>query len=180
MKHNVFYLTGFMGSGKSTVGPILANTLGWNFYDLDREIESFTGMKIRELFDKNGEAYLREIESQVLADISQNSNVIISLGGGTITIEKNLQLMKSIGKIIFLKVSPKETVQRLKYKRDRPVLLSGLSENFSDEELLSKISALYEARKHYYEQSDYVIDTDNLQVGKTVDIIYKLIKIEAV
>ncbi len=65
MKKNIYYLTGFMAAGKSTIGPILANTLGWNFFDLDKEVEKQEGMKIVELFESKGEDYFRDIETTI-------------------------------------------------------------------------------------------------------------------
>ena len=79
MKRNVFYLTGFMASGKSTVGPILANTLGWAFFDLDKEIVKKEGMKITEIFKLKGEDHFRKVEQDLLKLLSKNSNIIIEL-----------------------------------------------------------------------------------------------------
>ena len=102
---NTIYLTGFMGSGKSTIGPILANTLGWDFFDLDKLVENKTGKKIRDIFEQEGESYFRKIETDTLREISESKNVIISLGGGTIANKENIEIMKNTGKIIYLKVS---------------------------------------------------------------------------
>ena len=69
MKNNIVYLTGFMGAGKSTIGPILANTLGWNYYDLDKVIEEKIGKKIKQIFEEEGEIFFRETERDVLTDL---------------------------------------------------------------------------------------------------------------
>ena len=66
MNKKIVYLTGFMASGKSTIGPILANTLGWNFFDLDRLIEEAAGLSVRMIFEENGEDYFRELETETL------------------------------------------------------------------------------------------------------------------
>jgi len=87
MRRNIFYLTGFMGSGKSTIGPILANTLGWTFFDLDREIEKRENRKITMIFDEDGKDYFRQKETEILKEISKGENLIISLGGGTLIIQ---------------------------------------------------------------------------------------------
>lgn len=173
MNKTIVFLTGFMGSGKSTIGPILANTLGWSFHDLDKEIESTAGVKVRELFEKHGEEYFRKLEYETLQRIIMGNKKIIALGGGTVTFEDTLTFIKSTGILIYLKVSPEEALKRLRYKRDRPVLLQGLKENFSDEDLLNKISTLFEKRKTYYEKADLIFDTDEMPIGKTVDIISK-------
>jgi shikimate kinase len=178
MDNKVVYLTGFMGSGKSTIGPILANTLGWEFLDLDLVIENETGMKIKEIFDVYGEEHFRNLERKALLKISDNHKIIVSLGGGTITNEKNLEILKKTGLLFYLKLSPVSAYRRLKYKRDRPVLLSDLGEIYSKEDLLKKINMLFEKRKIFYEQADFIIETDNMPVGKTVDRIVKIINNE--
>ena len=172
---NTIYLTGFMGSGKSTIGPILANTLGWDFFDLDKLIENKAGQKIREIFEQEGESHFRKIETETLREISESKNVIISLGGGTIANKENLEILKKTGKIIYLKVSLDTVYHRLKYKKDRPALTKSDSESLSREEMTNRINKLMDTRTKYYEQADYTIDTDNNSLGKTVDKIVKII-----
>jgi len=175
MKRKIFFLTGFMASGKSTIGPILANTLGWNFYDLDRVIENKTGMKITQVFAKHGEKYFREIEKATLQEISTEDNMIISLGGGTIADQLNVNFMKAKGEIIYLQASPEAYLRRLRFKKDRPALLGENQESLSAEELEKKIKMLLNERKKYYGQADYTINTDGISIGKTVDKIAKII-----
>jgi shikimate kinase len=178
MDKKVVYLTGFMGSGKSTIGPILANTLGWEFFDLDKVIENKSGLKIKEIFDVYGEDHFRLLEGKTLLEISKNNKIVVSLGGGTIADENNLVILKKTGLLFYLKLSASSAYKRLKYKKDRPVLLAGMDEDFTKEDLLKRINALYEKRKIFYEQSDFIIDTDNMSVGKTVDRIVKIINHE--
>ena len=178
MNKKVVYLTGFMGSGKSTIGPILANTLGWEFYDLDNIIENKTGMKIRKIFDVYGKDYFRILERKTLLEISGNNKIVVSLGGGTIANKKNLEILKKTGFLFYLKLSSASAYKRLKYKKDRPVLFSDMGENFTKEDLLKRINVLYEKRKIFYEQSDFIVETDNMPVGKTVDRIVKIINHE--
>jgi shikimate kinase len=172
---STIYLTGFMGSGKSTVGPILANTLGWDFFDLDKLIEEKTGKKIREIFEQEGEGYFRKLETDTLREISESQNVIISLGGGTVASEENIGILKKTGKIIYLKVSLDTVYHRLKYKRDRPALTNSSSESLSKEEMTGRIKKLMDTRIKYYEQADFTIDTDTNSLGKTIDKIVKII-----
>ena len=178
MKRNIYYLTGFMASGKSTIGPIRANTLGWNFFDVDKEVEKKEGMKITELFKLKGENYFRSVESEVLKNLSEKNNVIISLGGGTIADNNNFKIIKSTGKLIYLKSSPEMAYKRLRYKTDRPALHIEGEELPVKEQLLEKINELQKNRKKYYERSDFIIDTDAETVGKTVDKIARFIKNE--
>jgi shikimate kinase len=175
MKKKIYYLTGFMAAGKSTIGPILANTLGWHFFDLDKEVERQEGIKIVELFEQKGEEYFRKTETALLKKLSQNDESIISLGGGAIASNVNFRIIKSSGKILYLKSSPEMAYKRLRFKRDRPAFVFEGEEVPSKEVFLERINKLLDSRKKYYEQADFVVDTDNQTVGKTVDIIAKYI-----
>ena len=178
MNKNIYYLTGFMAAGKSTIGPILANTLGWNFFDLDKEVEKKEGMKIVELFEKKGEEYFRNVETNILRELSQINKSIISLGGGAIASEINFKLIKSTGKIVYLKSTSEMAYKRLRFKKDRPALVFEGVESPTKEQFIERINMLMESRKKYYEQCDFVVDTDNQTVGKTVDIIANFINKE--
>ena len=171
MKKKIYYLTGFMAAGKSTIGPILANTLGWEFFDLDKEIEKHEGMKIVELFERKGEDYFRRIETTFLKNISEDEKSIVSLGGGAIASDVNFGIIKSTGKIIYLKSSPEIAYKRLRFKKDRPAFVFDEVEVPTKEQFLERINQLLDSRKKYYEKCDFIVDTDNQTVGKTVDII---------
>jgi shikimate kinase len=175
MKRKIYYLTGFMAAGKSTIGPILANTLGWEFYDLDKEVEKKEEMRIIELFNQKGEEYFRKSETEILKELSKRSEVIISLGGGAIASDENFNIIKSSGKIIYLKSSPEIVYRRLQFKRDRPAFIFEGVEVPSKEQFLERIQNLLESRRKYYEQCDFIVDTDSQKVGKTVDILAKFI-----
>jgi len=174
MKKN-YYLTGFMAAGKSTIGPILANTLGWNFYDLDKEVEKREGMRIVDIFKQKGENYFRTSETNLLKQLSEGEISIISLGGGAIASEINFNIIKSTGKIIYLKSSPEMAYKRLRFKKDRPAFEFEGVEMPTKEQFLERIEKLLDERKKYYELCDFVVDTDSQSVGKTVDIIARYI-----
>jgi len=176
MKDSVIYLTGFMTSGKSTIGPILANVLGLNYYDLDKEIEKEEKLTIVEIFETKGENYFRDVENKILIELSQQKGMIISLGGGTITNIENEKLMRSKGKIIYLKVSPGNLYKRLRNKIDRPLFRDLVLGNKSEKDFIHRIEELLEKRKVYYEKADLIIHTDFNPVGITVDKIAKKIK----
>jgi len=167
-----------MASGKSTIGAILANTLGWNFFDLDKLIEETTGKSVRKIFEENGETYFRELETQTLRNLCELKNYIIALGGGTIANQINLDIIKSSGYLIYLESSPEETYKRLRFKRDRPALLFDGDEEPSKAEFIEKINYLLQKRISYYNQADIKISTDNCKVGRTVDELSKIIKKE--
>lgn len=176
MKKKLIYLTGFMASGKSTIGPILANALGWNFCDLDRLIEQESGKSIRSIFEEYGEDHFRELETKLLKKTSELDNYIISLGGGTVASDINFEIIKSSGVLIYLESSPEESYKRLRYKRDRPALLFNGEEEPSRAEFLERINSLLEKRIDYYNSADIKINTDNTSVGKTVDKLIQIIK----
>ena len=165
-----------MGAGKSTIGPILANTIGWDSCDLDLLIEERLGKKVRQIFEQDGEKYFRKIESEILLEISKKNNFVVSLGGGTMANENNLAILKISGTTIYLKASADSFYKRLRHKRDRPSLGVNESEDFSRDKLIDRINHLMHKRKKYYEQADIIVDTDNTSVGKTVDKIVKLLK----
>ncbi|MBU1099179.1 MAG: shikimate kinase [Bacteroidetes bacterium] len=169
MHFNKVFLTGFMTSGKSTLGPILANVLGWNFYDLDKVIEKEEKKAVVDIFKERGEEYFRRRETSVLERLVTENNIIVALGGGTIANQVNLDLLKNNGKLIYLKVAPEVLYQRLKHKIDRPLFRDlVLSENPKDD-FIKRINKLLNEREKYYSQADIVIDCDSRRVGITVD-----------
>ncbi len=171
--NHLIYLTGFMGSGKTTIAPILANTLGYSFIDIDREIEHLTGKKVSEIFSELGEDYFREVERSLLTDVRGREGCVISLGGGTIANDTNLRLIKDSGILIYLRVDPEQIFQRMKYKTDRPLLRTEGNRSLSDEELRGRIHALLLKREPFYTQADVTITTTDQRVGVTVDEIVR-------
>jgi shikimate kinase len=170
------FLTGFMTSGKSTIGPILANVMGLEFYDLDSVIEVAEEMTVVEIFEKKGESYFRKVESRMLEKLSAKSNVLISLGGGTMADENNFNLMKSAGKTIYLKVEPEMLYKRLKNKIDRPLFRDLVLNESPEEDFVKRISEFLDKRKAFYEKADIIISTDHSPIGITVDKIAKKIR----
>jgi len=175
-RQHLIYLTGFMGSGKSTIAPILANTLGYAHIDIDREIEQVTGKRVKEIFSELGEAYFRDVERAVLRDISARSGCVISLGGGTIINDTNLDIVKSTGILVYLKVQPEQIFKRLQYKTDRPMLRSPHEDTIGNEELERRIQALLHQREPFYAKADLTIRTDERRIGATIDEIVHALK----
>lgn len=164
-----------MGAGKSTIGPILANTLGLNFYDLDKVIEEKLGKKISKIFEEYGEKFFRKEETNALIELSMTGSAIISLGGGTMASANNIKILKETGKIIYLKASVNSIFKRLEFKTDRPNLkIEGEIEK-AKEKLLKKIEELFKSREKFYDQSDIIVNTDNIPIGITVDEIVKIL-----
>ncbi|MBL7014727.1 MAG: shikimate kinase [Candidatus Marinimicrobia bacterium] len=133
-------LIGMMGSGKSTVGEILAAQLGIPFIDLDSIIEKMTGKSVYTLFDQFGESHFRKLESEILKE-NINKNAVISCGGGIILGKENRVLLKS-GTVIYLDASISELKKRLKNANERPLLKNGTLEE-SLRQILIKREKLY-------------------------------------
>ena len=167
------YLTGFMGSGKTTIGPILANTIGYDFIDVDRAIVLQTGKSVEQIFRDEGEARFRDLEKEMVASMKSKHRLVISLGGGTISDLEALNDIKRSGILIYLKAAPEQIFERLHHKTDRPTLKDAQGDRLADEQLRSRIQELYRMREPLYLQADIVVRTDERRVGLTVDHIVK-------
>ena len=176
MDNERIFLTGFMGSGKSTIGPILANVLGWNFYDLDKLIEQEVGDSVDNIFATHGETFFRTKESEVLKKTGNTGKMVLALGGGTLNDNQNIEFIKKNGVSVYLKSCPDEIFRRLKFKIDRPLLKSKDGLPLSPFETKKKISELLEKREPTYLSADIVFQVDNITVGKTVDDLVKILK----
>jgi shikimate kinase len=172
-KKSLIFLTGFMGSGKSTIGPILANTLGFDYLDIDRHIEQGTKKQITEIFSSEGEQAFRMLERHALLELTERTHCVISLGGGTIANEENCQLVLEKGILVYLKLSPEEIIQRVQYRSDRPMLKDEHGNQLSPPELKNRVLDLMTRREHFYARAEVIITADNMRIGATVDEIMK-------
>jgi shikimate kinase len=163
---NVF-ITGFMGTGKSTVGKYLAKKTGKIFLDTDYLIESREGKSINEIFLTYGENHFRNLENNILKEVCIRKDVIVATGGGTLLSEKNYQLAYLKGIIILLWATPEVIVERLSREGDRRPLLFGAGK-------LEKVSLLINQRKESYNRFEYRIDTSNLAIEEVANRIIKL------
>ncbi|SNZ14083.1 shikimate kinase [Hydrogenobacter hydrogenophilus] len=143
MKFERIFLIGFMCSGKTTVGRILAEKLQWHFYDTDEEVYKEEGMSIEEIFEKKGEEYFRDVELRVLKRLSLEKKVVISTGGGLGANQQAMQIMKEKGLVVWLDVSFDNFMQRCLGNNNRPMLRKSLKE----------LKALYEQRRQKYLQA---------------------------
>jgi len=114
-------LTGFMGTGKSTVGRIIADRLGWRFVDADEEIVTRIGMSISEIFERQGEAAFRRYESMVCQSLVARSRQVIATGGGMLVDPANLRVMESTGFVVCLDAHPDVIRTRLGGGEGRPL-----------------------------------------------------------
>src|SRR5687768_2354835 len=119
---NRLFLVGPMGAGKTTIGKLLADELGLDFKDVDREIESRAGVDIPWIFDKEGEPGFRAREAAVLVELAQLDSVLISTGGGAVLLQENRLLMRASGTVVYLHTTVDEQVRRTGRDRKRPLL----------------------------------------------------------
>jgi shikimate kinase len=143
------FLTGFMGSGKSTVGRRLAERLGAPFIDLDEEIERRAGMTVREIFERHGELAFRQMEHEALRATLELPDVVVATGGGTMVFERNFRLIQAGGLSVWLNPPFATIAARIGTlgKRDRPL--------FQDER---QALALYRERLPAYQRADLTVD----------------------
>ncbi|MDO8886510.1 shikimate kinase [Candidatus Oleimmundimicrobium sp.] len=154
-------LIGFMGSGKTTIGKLLADKLGVSLIDTDKLIEKKFGKQIKDIFKDEGEDAFRLVESEVINEVSSVGNKVIACGGGVILNHKNVQALKKNGLLIYLKASAPILFERIREEGSRPLL------NVPNPK--DKVSELLKARESLYENvADIVIDTSDMNVDKVV------------
>lgn len=150
------FFTGFMATGKSRLAELTAAALGYKFFDTDNLVVKKTDREVSQIFLEDGEEYFRKMELQVLEEVVHQEGAVISLGGGTLTQKKAVDLVLSTGYLIGLYADPETILERVSRKEDRP-LLAGLS----DEEKMQKIKSLLEARKDIYALAHFQIKSSN-------------------
>ncbi len=164
LKHNII-LIGFMGSGKTSVGKLLAQRLSYSFCDTDQLLEGKSGDTINHIFSVHGEEYFRHMETQLLQELSSSlRQTVLSTGGGMPLREQNSRLLMELGFVVYLKASKETTVNRLMGDTTRPLL--------NGEELSHKVERMLGIRTPIYEKAAHkIIITDD----KTPDEIAILI-----
>ena len=152
-KNNNIFLIGPMGSGKTSVGKIVAKALAKEFHDTDQEIEANTGVDISYVFDVEGETGFRNREEKLVAVITQKKNIVLATGGGAIESENNRRCLASNGFVIYLETSLENQVLRAKPSRQRPLL--------QDVDPKKKLQELMQKRKSLYESiADTIVKTE--------------------
>ncbi len=167
-RDNIF-LIGPMGSGKTTIGRLLARELGMEFVDSDHEIEERTGADIPWIFDVEGESGFRARESRVIADLTQRRGIVLATGGGAVLAEENRRHLRSNGRVVYLLATLGQLVERTKRDQKRPLLRDAPDPRARLEQIMTERDPLYR------EIADHVVVT-NRRSPKTVcmEIMEKL------
>jgi shikimate kinase len=147
-------LVGLPGVGKTTIGRAAARQLSRKFVDFDEEIEKRAGMNVREIFRLKGEEHFRALEFDLTKELSGSGGMVLSPGGGWITQPGSVELLRSAGRIIYLRASPEAVAKRLKRVETRPLL--------AGRDPVVALRELYAKRRALYETADVVLDTERL------------------
>lgn len=164
------FLVGFMGSGKTTYGRLIAKEQNMSFVDLDTFIEEKYLKSITVLFEELGELQFRKIEREALREVAQTHNCLIATGGGTPCFYDNMEFMNSLGDTIYLRTSVRELRDRLKMSRSKRPLLS----QKTDQDLESYIAEMLDKREMYYMRAKFILDTDDLNPNNLVTSLIAL------
>lgn len=171
-KLSALFLIGMMASGKSTVGKALAARLGWDFFDVDREVERRTGVTVAEIFEKEGEAGFRRRETEMMAELTIRPGCIVAMGGGAPLFEVNRKLLKR-GLVVRLLSTVSDVLERTRFDTTRPLLRS--------EDPVAKIRELMLAREPVYaEVSDVEVSTTRTHPEVVADRILAMKEVQDV
>lgn len=166
MKH--IFLTGFMGTGKTTISGSLKELLHMDVIDMDQAIEDMEQMPIREIFAQKGETYFRQCETGFLRKLKEKEGAIISCGGGVPLRNENVEAMKACGLVVLLTASPETIYERVKDSHNRPLLEQNKTPEY--------IRELLHKREPYYKRAaDLEVTTDGKSAGQIAEEIKKFL-----
>lgn len=161
-------LIGFMGTGKTSTGRLLASRLGRTFIDIDKKVEEQVGMTITEIFARYGEEFFRRTEHNLIAEAAAAENAVIATGGGVVLSQDNMSLLRANGVIISLSASIGTIIERTGRRDTRPLL------NRPDREQV--IEKLLTERAGLYQDADLCLSTDECSPQQTVDKIIRFLR----
>jgi len=156
-------LTGFMGTGKSTLGKHLAARMGYRFRDLDEMIVVHENMSVNEIFKQKGEPYFRALETSLICGISEDQGIVLSTGGGAVISPENRSMLRKMGLVVNLRAAPTALLERLSGENERP-LLKGAKDTATVERMLQE-------RETCYADADIRIDTTDKKMEDVADEI---------
>ena len=161
-------LCGMMGCGKSTIGALLAKEIGYTFVDSDAVIVEKYG-EIAKIFNRFGEEYFRDLETETVKMLVQRDRQVLALGGGAVLREENVRHLKTSGRIVFLRAKKETLLPRLQSDRERPLLQT-------EKSLFARLDELLEKRAPIYEQvADFTVDVDGkIPEGIVTEIVKRI------
>lgn len=165
-ERNRILLTGFMGTGKTSVGEKLAHKLSYRFFDTDAMVEAEKKKSVQDIFEKEGEAAFRGYENEALRNALKESPVVIASGGGIVLNPENRKLMKNSALVVALTADAETILERIKSSNHRPLLKT--------ENQMQRIKDLLKQRSPYYLEADHLIDTTHLDVD---DVVVEIMKV---
>ncbi|MBF0478626.1 MAG: shikimate kinase [Candidatus Omnitrophica bacterium] len=160
MLRKVIILIGFMGAGKSTVAQWLGKNLGWPVVSTDRMIEERANSSIKDIFVKNGEAVFRGLEKAAVEELKDKLEIVIDCGGGVVLDQKNVEVLRTLGCVVYLSTRPDTVLERVRHYSHRPLL------NVPD--TLKTIQDMLSTREIFYKQAAH---KEILTDGKTAEKI---------
>ena len=163
-------LTGFMGTGKSTVGQLVAAELQYEFVDMDTLIEQREGRIINQIFADDGEAYFRQLEANLCQELAEREGLVIATGGGALVPEENLQVMERNGLVVCLDCDPTTLWKRIDRSENRPML------DVRDEGRFARMAALLEKRAPAYSRIRHHLDVTHLSSQEAAEQICGLMR----
>ena len=167
-------LIGYMCVGKTTIGKELAKRRGQMFYDLDWYIEERFRKRVPQIFAEEGEEAFRKKERNMLHEVAEFENVVVSCGGGTPCFFDNIDYMNQAAEVIYLKASPETILSHLKISKGKRPLLEGMS----PEELQTFVTDQIQTREDFYLRARHVVDVDVLDSAEKINRLVELIEIE--
>src|SRR2546422_3620764 len=160
-------LIGFMGTGKSEVGQLLARRLGWTFIDTDRRIETRQRATVAQIFARHGEEYFRRAEAGVVAEVASRRDAVVATGGGVVLRPENMMHLRRQGLIVSLTAPVDILVQRLGEAKTRPLLRGNVRES---------VVRLLDQRRPLYRDADLLVDVSDATPDRVVEAIMALLR----
>ncbi|HEX7573818.1 MAG TPA: shikimate kinase [Bacteroidota bacterium] len=167
------YITGFMGGGKSTIGPLLAARLGYEFVDIDALIEANEGKSVPEIFRERGEQDFRSLERHELGLLSTRDRIVVATGGGALTDQGSGEIIRGSGLLVYLQVPFEVLIARLRGRGGRPMIAADDGTPLGEDQLRERISSLLRTREPLYRKADVIVDAGSQSPGDTVSAILK-------
>jgi shikimate kinase len=164
-------LIGFMGTGKTSVGRLVAEQLRFEYLDTDEVIQSSTGRSITEIFEADGEPAFRALEAKVVMELAGRKKTVIATGGGLPVNPKNLTSLKTHSLVVCLWSSPDKIWERVRHQSHRPLL--------HDKNPQARIRELLAAREPFYKQADVLLNTDLRSVREVAQQVVHQFRLEA-